>query len=83
MVIPANTLNLGSYSVTALLVEEGRYILAQEDGIVSVDMVELGTYRRGYFGYWGGIVRPLLDWHTERLDDRATIKNPVQTAEAD
>ncbi|WP_119065834.1 ABC transporter ATP-binding protein [Aggregatilinea lenta] len=83
VVIPANTLNLGSYSVTALLVEEGRYILAQEDGIVSVDMVELGTYRRGYFGYWGGIVRPLLDWHTERLDDRAIIKNPVQTAEAD
>ncbi|HML23959.1 MAG TPA: ABC transporter ATP-binding protein [Aggregatilinea sp.] len=83
VVIPANTLNLGSYSITALLVEEGRYILAQEDGVVSVDMVELGTYRRGYFGYWGGIVRPLLDWQTEQINTDPAVTAPIEAAQVD
>ena len=83
VVIPANTLNLGTYSVTVLLVEEGRYILAQEDSAGSVDMGELGTHRHGYFGYWGGIVRPLLDWHTERIGGSAVVANPVEAAQED
>lgn len=83
VVLPGNTLNLGTYSVTALLVEEGRHILAQEDSAVSVDMVELGTHRHGYFGYWGGVVRPLLDWHTERIGTGPALADPVEAATGD
>jgi len=57
--IPPDLLNIGTYSITVIVAEGGRYILAQEDHAVSVDMVELGTHRYGYYGYWAGVVRPL------------------------
>jgi lipopolysaccharide transport system ATP-binding protein len=65
--IPGNFLNQGRYSFTVLLVENGRYIAAQLGKVVSIDMVDLGGTRAGYFGGWGGVVRPVLDWTTECL----------------
>lgn len=65
--IPAAFLNEGRYSVTALLVENGANIIAQIDRVVSVDMVDLGDGRSGWFGRWGGAVRPALEWTTRCL----------------
>jgi lipopolysaccharide transport system ATP-binding protein len=67
-VIPGSFLNQGRYSVTALLVNTERtQIIAQLDKVVSVDIVDQGDTRRGYFAYWGGIVRPTLTWNTEHV----------------
>ena len=63
--IPGALLNEGRYSVTALLVENGYNVIAQLDRVVSVDLVDLGGTRGGYFGYWGGVVRPTLRWETK------------------
>ena len=63
--IPGKLLNQGSYKISALLVENGRHIAAQLDRVVSVELVDLGQSRGGYFGYWGGVVRPELNWTTE------------------
>jgi lipopolysaccharide transport system ATP-binding protein len=64
-IIPGSFFNQGRYIVTALLVHTERaHIIAQLDRVVSVDMVDFGDTRRGYLGYWGGVVRPLLSWNT-------------------
>ncbi len=68
-VLPPAFLNAGRYSLTALLVEEGRHVIAQADRIASVDTVDLGQSSGGYFGYWGGVVRPNLPWKTERVSE--------------
>jgi lipopolysaccharide transport system ATP-binding protein len=60
--IPPNFFNAGRYAVTLLLVERGRHVVAQADRAVSVEMVDLGEQRGGYFGRWGGVIRPLLEW---------------------
>ncbi len=65
--VPGRLLNSGRYSVTVLLVEQGARAIAQVDQAVSVEMVDLGATRGGFFGYWGGVVRPLLNWETECL----------------
>jgi lipopolysaccharide transport system ATP-binding protein len=67
-IVPGGLLNQGRYNVTILLVENGRHIITQQDRIVSIDMVDLGVNRGGYFGYWGGVVRPMLQWNTDRLE---------------
>ena len=66
-VIQGNLLSPGIYSVTALLVESGKHIIAQQDKIVSVELVDIGSDRSDYFGHWSGVVRPILEWRTERL----------------
>jgi len=69
-VIPGPFFNQGRYSVTALLVNTERsHIIAQLDRIISVDMVDFGDARRGYLGYWGGVIRPLLRWKTVCLNN--------------
>ena len=65
--IPGQLLNQGCYKVTVLLVERGYNIIVQLDEVVSLDMTDLGEHRGGYFGPWGGVVRPQLSWITEHL----------------
>ena len=65
--IPAQLLNQGCYKVTVLLVENGYNIIVKLDEVVSLDMTDLGEHRGGYFGLWGGVVRPQLTWTTGHL----------------
>ena len=68
--IPGFLLNHGRHSISALLVNTDRArIITQLDRIVSVDINDLGIDRKGYYGYWGGVVRPLLNWKTVHLAD--------------
>lgn len=66
-VIPENLLNKGKYFFTIILVGNNFEIIAQLDKIVSVDLEEKGLYRKDYFGYWGGIVRPHLNWENNKI----------------
>jgi lipopolysaccharide transport system ATP-binding protein len=61
-VIPGSLLNEGIYHVSLLLVEDLRHVIHKLDKIVSFEMVEDGLMRGSFFGPWGGIVRPKLEW---------------------
>ncbi|MGL3001267.1 ABC transporter ATP-binding protein [Flavobacterium sp. RSSB_23] len=65
--VPANFLNKGKYFCTVLLVGNNFEIIAQLDKIVAVELDEEGGGREGYFGYWGGVVRPYLNWENVRI----------------
>jgi lipopolysaccharide transport system ATP-binding protein len=65
--IPSNFLNKGKYFCTVLLVGNNFEIIAQLDKIVAVELDEEGGGREGYFGYWGGVVRPYLNWKNVRV----------------
>jgi lipopolysaccharide transport system ATP-binding protein len=67
-VLPGNFFNEGRYNFSVLLVENGTQVIAQAERVVSVDMIDTGETRGGYFGYWGGAVRPTLDWQIKRLE---------------
>jgi len=60
--IPKNLLNIGKYSVTVLLVGEDFEIIMQIEKAITFELGEEGVNRGGYFGYWGGVVRPILNW---------------------
>ncbi|CAH0334879.1 Vitamin B12 import ATP-binding protein BtuD [Flavobacterium sp. CECT 9288] len=65
--IPANLLNTGTYYFTVILVGNNFEIITQLDKIVSVEIGEKGIHRKNYFGYWGGIVRPYLNWSNQKI----------------
>tara|TARA_R110002049_G_scaffold2372_4_gene17460 strand:+ start:4281 stop:5558 length:1278 start_codon:yes stop_codon:yes gene_type:complete len=66
--IPKNLLNVGKYCVTVLLVGEDFEIIMQIEKAITFELGEDGTYRGGYFGYWGGVVRPILNWTNKFVD---------------
>lgn len=81
--IPGNFFNSGSYSMTVYLVEKASYILATVEQGVTIELVDSGINRHGYYGYWGGVVRPILDWRTEHMSGDAVLERPVKASEAD
>ena len=62
--IPGGLLNDGAHSVSVIFVENGVKPIAQFDRALRIELVDLGQNRGGYFGYWGGVVRPDLNWET-------------------
>jgi lipopolysaccharide transport system ATP-binding protein len=70
-IIPANLLNAGCYGISVLLVDNGRHIIGQADRIVSIEMVDSGLNRGGFFGPWSGVVRPSLAWNTTLVDKKS------------
>ncbi len=66
--IPKNLLNKSKYFCTVLLVGNNFEIITQLDKVISIDVDEEGTQRGNYFGYWGGVVRPHLEWQNIQID---------------
>lgn len=65
MAIPKHIFNTGTYYFTVLLVENGRTILCQLDQIVKIEMHANNVETLGYYGYWGGVLRPATKWKIE------------------
>jgi lipopolysaccharide transport system ATP-binding protein len=65
--IPSNLLNEGRYAVSVFVVRDATHVLAHVDRTVAFDAYDVGNVRANYFGYWGGVVRPLLPWTTIRI----------------
>jgi lipopolysaccharide transport system ATP-binding protein len=72
--IPNNFLNSGKYYFTILLVGNNFKIITQLDKIVSVNIEEFGDRKGSYFGYWGGVVRPYLDWENNVIEKGTHLK---------
>jgi lipopolysaccharide transport system ATP-binding protein len=67
--LPANFFNNGRYSFSVSLMERQSQVVDSARRAVAIDLVDYGDNRGGYFGNWGGVVRPLLDWNTECIGD--------------
>jgi lipopolysaccharide transport system ATP-binding protein len=60
-------LNTGKYFATIILVGKNFEIISQLDKVISIEMKEKGTNRGDYFGFWGGVVRPVLNWSNNKI----------------
>ncbi len=69
--VPANLLPDGRFEVSVIVWADNYSIYHREDCAVEFEVHEHGAARGDYFGDWLGVVRPLLDWSTEHVDERA------------
>lgn len=68
--IPGNFLNEGQYTVTVLVFAEGYLSAHKEDQCIEFEIYDTGEFRGNYFGEWAGVVRPVLQWNTEKIQNR-------------
>jgi len=68
--IPANFLNEGLYSITAIVGKGVCDTQVLEDYAVSFHVHDTGEMRKEFFGEWIGTVRPRLAWHTEHISSK-------------
>jgi lipopolysaccharide transport system ATP-binding protein len=65
--LPGNFLNEGRYSINAMIMTDISKVEAFVKEAVSFYVYETGGMRAEYGGPWLGVVRPRLEWKTERL----------------
>jgi lipopolysaccharide transport system ATP-binding protein len=65
--IPGDLLNAGVYNVTVLIVEDTTNVLLAVDRLVGFEVAE-GRPIGNWYGQYGGLVRPKLDWTTEVIE---------------
>ncbi|MBI1883215.1 MAG: ABC transporter ATP-binding protein [Chlamydiae bacterium] len=65
--IPANFLNEGLYSVTAIVGTGSSETQILQDYVLSFHVHDTGEMRKEFYGTWIGTVRPKLAWSTEYL----------------
>ena len=75
--IPANFLNDGRYSVTAIVGKGVSESQAFVDHAVSFDVHDTGEMRKEYFGKFLGCVRPRLAWSSTLLDSARGVSERV------
>jgi lipopolysaccharide transport system ATP-binding protein len=68
--VPGALLNDGSYRVLLLVVQDLAHILYKHEDIVVFEVHDSAEGRGKWYGKWSGVVRPDLEWATERLQVR-------------
>ena len=71
--IPGNLLNTGTYRVVLLVVKDQSTVVYRSDDVLTFDVAELGEQRGAWYGKEPGVVRPLLEWQTMRVDQGKAI----------
>jgi lipopolysaccharide transport system ATP-binding protein len=66
--VPKSLLPDGTFNVTILLWEHGYVPICTVQDAVSFEMVDSGEVRGDYFRSMSGIIRPLFEWRTARVD---------------
>lgn len=72
---PSNLLPEGRFDVSVLVWANNYTISHREDYVVEFEMHESIDARADYFGDWAGVVRPLLDWETQCLEEPETHRD--------
>lgn len=67
-IIPANLLMDGVYSLSVNMWAGGYTMNIPIENAVSFEVYDTGSLRKDYFGGWGGIIRPKLEWNTNKKD---------------
>ena len=69
MYIPANMLNDNKYRINAFLVPNNntsQMAIAQD--VLEFNVIDSGEMRKEYRGSWIGMIRPKLNWITQKVD---------------
>ena len=71
--IPGDLLNDCRYKMRLLFVQDSAVVLFKMDDALVFDIQDSAESRGQWFGKFPGVVRPLLEWETERLDANAKV----------
>ena len=65
--VPADLLNDGVHRLLLLVVENGATVVYRHEDLLTFEVRDDVSIRRGWYGDWPGAMRPMLQWTTELL----------------
>ncbi|HLO28388.1 MAG TPA: ABC transporter ATP-binding protein [Anaerolineales bacterium] len=71
--IPGDLLITGQYHVMFSIIKDSHYIAYQQEDILAFDVQDAAELRAGWYGEMVGVVRPLLKWSTEFVENESNI----------
>jgi hypothetical protein len=77
--VPGHLLGQGRFDVSVLVWGANYTISHREDCVVEFEVHESIEARADYYGDWAGVVRPLLEWETQRLEDSEVTTSATPT----
>jgi lipopolysaccharide transport system ATP-binding protein len=72
--IPGNLLNSGVHRIVLLVVENRTHVVYRHEDILSFEVLEMGKRQFGWQGREPGVVRPYLEWMTDRVEIGDIVK---------
>ena len=66
--IPAHLLNAGLYRIHLMVVKNVSVPVARFDNVMAFEVQDDLAHRKDWYGRWPGVVRPQLEWTTEKID---------------
>jgi len=73
--IPGNILNGSMYRVSLLVMKDSSILVHRETDALVFEMHDDVQNKNGWYGKWQGVIRPKLQWSTERLVSNMAGKN--------
>lgn len=67
--IPGNLLNEGFHRIALLVLRNTSKIIYRDEDALSFSVLDLGTRAGAWFGKEPGVIRPILPWATEKLEE--------------
>jgi lipopolysaccharide transport system ATP-binding protein len=66
--IPGGLLPEGCFEVSVIIWANNYSLFHREDSVIEFQVHESAEIRSDYFGDWLGVVRPMLDWQTQKIE---------------
>jgi lipopolysaccharide transport system ATP-binding protein len=68
--VPGNLLPDGRFDVSVLVWANNYTVSHREDYVVEFEVHDTAETRADYFGGWSGVIRPILEWETQPVEER-------------
>jgi lipopolysaccharide transport system ATP-binding protein len=75
--IPGNLLNNGIHRIVLYAVNERGTVVHKEEDILIFEVQDASEFRSGWYGDWGGVVRPVLEWERQLLTTDASTLTEI------
>ena len=65
--IPGNLLNPGIFTLDVFITQSINDFIVAKSDIITFEVMEHSSWREDYLGDWIGVIRPKLEWKTEKI----------------
>ena len=65
--IPGNLLNPGIFTLDVFIIQSINDFIVAKSDILTFEVMEHSSWREDYLGDWIGVIRPKLEWKTEKI----------------
>ncbi len=79
--VPGNLLNYGLHRAVLFIVKNDDILLHKEEDLLTFEIADSMENRAGWYGKWEGVIRPILQWRTDKIDADNLVGKSIHNAQ--